>query len=78
MVSRDNYLILTEFSEMDIVACQKNTYKSGSNSQKVCNSCPAHSHTVSTGSSDHRKCLCDVGYKGPAGGPCSGIVTCSK
>ena len=55
-----------------ILVCPKNQYKSGSNSRTSCSPCPAHSHTASTGSNDVKMCLCDGGYRGNPGGPCTG------
>ena len=54
------------------LACSKNKYKIGSNTLRQCSSCPSNSHTVSYGSSDVKMCICNVGYRGEPGGPCTG------
>ena len=64
-----NYII-TYF----ITACPLNFFKTGTNSAGYCSSCPAHSHTAGPGSFDIRMCMCDTGYRGKPGGPCSGTL----
>lgn len=57
-----------------LVGCSRNTYKLGLNDVRMCSSCPAHSHTVAVASSAHLQCVCDVGYTGAPGGPCTGLL----
>ena len=57
---------------MVISACPQGTFKRGSNAGNQCASCPAHTHTTAEASTEVEQCICDEGYLGPAGGPCTG------
>jgi len=37
----------------------------------ACKQCPPHTHTVATTSTALTDCLCDAGFSGPLGGPCT-------
>ncbi|XP_013396521.1 sushi, von Willebrand factor type A, EGF and pentraxin domain-containing protein 1 isoform X2 [Lingula anatina] len=54
-------------------ACPLNQYKPGVNSRISCVPCPENSHTLDGASTDVTQCICNYGYEGPAGGPCSEI-----
>ena len=51
--------------------CPFDHYKSEDSSVSSCTTCPDNSHTVSTNSNSVLQCLCDYGYEGPDGGPCT-------
>ena len=55
--------------------CSLDHYKSDINSATSCTECPDHSHTESTTSNSILQCICDTGYQGPDGGPCTGKNT---
>ena len=54
--------------------CPLDHYKSADNSATSCTRCPDHSHTASKTSNNILQCLCDTGYEGPDGGPCTSKV----
>ncbi|XP_013391007.1 sushi, von Willebrand factor type A, EGF and pentraxin domain-containing protein 1 [Lingula anatina] len=54
-------------------ACLRHTYKADLRS---CLPCPRHSHTEGTARMKNG-CLCDDGYQGPPGGPCTDIDECA-
>ena len=54
-------------------ACLLNTYKSG---ERTCLPCPANSHTEKPGQMKSG-CVCDEGFTGPAGGPCTDVNECT-
>lgn len=54
------------------VPCKLNTFKSG---ERTCSPCPLQSHTNQTGQMK-TGCVCDKGYEGPPGGPCTDIDEC--
>merc|ERR1712168_649095 len=54
--------------------CEIGFYKSDMSDQfKECSPCPDHSSTSATGSNTIEQCICDDGFNGPVGGPCSEI-----
>ena len=53
------------------VACPVNTYKSNIGS---CLACPQNSNTNNTDGNMKEGCVCDKGFQGDKGGPCTGIV----
>lgn len=54
------------------VLCAIDEYSTvvGGDSPAVCETCPSHSHSPE-GSQSISACVCDPGYSGPNGGPCS-------
>ncbi|XP_013396519.1 sushi, von Willebrand factor type A, EGF and pentraxin domain-containing protein 1 isoform X2 [Lingula anatina] len=56
------------------LACPINTYKA---SIASCLPCPTLTHTNSTGNT-LQGCMCDAGYKGPPGGPCTDENECNS
>lgn len=58
-------------------ACPKNQYKIASNAATSCSACPANSHTQAIASTKLQNCQCNIGYRGPDGGPCEEIF-CPK
>jgi hypothetical protein len=65
----------TNISSDACTACPADTYQPilGANASSLCFACPAHSQSVE-GSSNITHCLCNAGYTGTHGGPCSACV----
>ena len=55
-------------------ACPVGTYKANQ-ANVVCTACPTNSSTASTGATAATQCLCQAGYTGANGGPCTGAPT---
>ena len=65
----------TNISSDACTACPADTYQPilGANASSLCFACPPHSQSVE-GSSNITHCLCNAGYTGTHGGPCSACV----
>ena len=56
-----------------IVACKKGFYMDTTEQAGKCQKYPGNTNTTTEGSTSRRHCVCNKGYQGPAGGPCTGI-----
>ena len=60
----------TGLSTTQCTACNASTYKPSAGSQ-MCSACPAASSAIPGTGNALTACLCNAGYYGPPGGPCS-------
>ena len=56
------------------IPCEENQYNTEVDGMRQCMSCPPNSHTATDASTSVLQCVCDIGYTGPPGGPCTEIV----
>ena len=61
-----------------VLDCPLDHYKSEDSSAGSCTRCPDNSHTTSTTSNNILQCICDPGYEGPDGGPCTSKMSYSS
>ena len=54
-------------------ACPPNTYRANSDGGHECTPCPPNTHTATEASSSQQQCVCNLGWTGAPGGPCTGM-----
>ena len=55
-------------------ACPLNTFKANGDGRNECFPCPENTHTVTDASNSAQQCICNMGWTGPSGGPCTEIL----